>query len=220
FITKGKQPAIYARVVTEAAHPRKLALQYWFFYVYNDFNNKHEGDWEMIQLDFDAATALHALKRQPAEVGYSQHDDAERADWHSDKLERQGTHPVVYPAAGSHANYYKPALYLGRSAAQGVGCDDTNGPSRTLDTQVVVIPTDKTAYLKQFPWLGYQGRWGEKQPAFYNGPLGPNLKLQWVAPITWAEHHWRDDSFTVPEGGSIGTTATDFFCGAVAAGSN
>ena len=36
--------------------PGKLALQYWFFYVFNDWNNLHEGDWEMIQLVFDAST--------------------------------------------------------------------------------------------------------------------------------------------------------------------
>ena len=97
-----------------AGVPGQLALQYWFFYVFNDFNNKHEGDWEMIQLDFDAVDREEALARRPTEVGYSQHDGAERADWGDDKLELvDGTHPVVYPAAGSHANYYGPALYLG-----------------------------------------------------------------------------------------------------------
>ena len=35
----------------------KVALQYWFFYPFNDFNNTHEGDWEMIQLVFDAPDA-------------------------------------------------------------------------------------------------------------------------------------------------------------------
>jgi hypothetical protein len=221
LISRGSAPSTYARVVGEKAHPGKLALQYWFFYVYNDFNNKHEGDWEMIQLVFDAATPEEALQRRPAEVGYSQHDGAERAAWGDDKLELSGgTHPVVYPAAGSHANYFHPALYLGRSAAQGVGCDDTNGPSRTLHPKVVVVPTAKADYLAAFPWLGYQGRWGERQPSFYNGPTGPNLKQQWVAPITWADETWRDSSFTVPEGSSVGTAATDFFCGAVAAGSD
>jgi hypothetical protein len=29
-------------VATDPAHPGTLALQYWFFYVFNDFNNKHE----------------------------------------------------------------------------------------------------------------------------------------------------------------------------------
>ena len=28
-------------------HPGRIALQYWLFYVFNDFNNLHEGDWEM-----------------------------------------------------------------------------------------------------------------------------------------------------------------------------
>src|SRR5262249_20334681 len=70
------RPTVYARVATEAAHPGRLALQYWFFYVYNDFNNKHEGDWEMIQLDFAAASAQEALTHSPSEVGYSQHDGA------------------------------------------------------------------------------------------------------------------------------------------------
>jgi hypothetical protein len=32
-----------------------------------------EGDWEMIQLDFDASTAAEALRQEPVEVGYSQH---------------------------------------------------------------------------------------------------------------------------------------------------
>ena len=66
----GLPPTAYARVVTEAGKPGKLALQYWFFYVYNDWNNKHEGDWEMIQLVFDAPTPAQALTRPPVEVGY------------------------------------------------------------------------------------------------------------------------------------------------------
>jgi hypothetical protein len=93
-------PAAYARVVTDPTHRGQLALQYWFFYVFNDFNDKHEGDWEMFQLDFDAATAQQALRQKPALVGYSQHEGAESAHWGDSKLELvDGTHPVVYPAA-------------------------------------------------------------------------------------------------------------------------
>src|SRR4051812_35003624 len=36
------KPTVYARAIPEDG---KLALQYWFFYVFNDFNDKHEGDW-------------------------------------------------------------------------------------------------------------------------------------------------------------------------------
>jgi hypothetical protein len=220
-ITKGSKPTAYARVVTERTHPGQLALQYWLFYVFNDFNDKHEGDWEMIQLDFAANTAAEALRTKPSEVGYSQHEGAESARWGDDKLKLiDGTHPVVYAALGSHANYYGSHLYLGRSAAQGVGCDDTGGPSRELRPSVVLVPTDRAAYLRAFPWLGFIGHWGEEHAGFYNGPTGPNTKEQWTQPITWADDQFRDTSYSVPAGGSVGSTATGFFCGAVARGSS
>jgi len=44
-ITKDRKPTTYARVVGDSDHPGKLALQYWFFYVFNDWNDTHEGDW-------------------------------------------------------------------------------------------------------------------------------------------------------------------------------
>jgi hypothetical protein len=209
------------RASSRTTYPGQLALQYWFFYVFNNFNDKHEGDWEMIQLNFDAGTATEALRMKPALVGLSQHEGAESANWGDSKLEIvDGTHPVVYPALGSHANYFTSALHLGRSAAQGVGCDDTSGPSFEFRPQVSVIPTEKAQYLRSYPWLGYDGHWGEEHEGFYNGPTGPNTKLQWTEPIVWSTGEWRDKSFTVPVGTSFGTTATDFFCGAVATGSS
>ena len=219
-LNEGSPPRTYARVVSEQAYPTQIALQYWFFYVFNNFNDKHEGDWEMIQLDFDAPTAQQALTVKPALVGFSQHAAAESAHWGDSKLTiLDGTHPVVYAALGSHANYFTSALHLGRSAAEGVGCDDTSGPSRELRPAVSVVPTQKAAYLRAFPWLGFEGHWGEERESFYNGPTGPASKLQWTTPITWANETWRDKSFTVPAVTAFGLTATSFFCGAVGAGS-
>jgi hypothetical protein len=219
-VTAGTEPTVYAHVATEQAYPDRLSLQYWLYYAFNDWNNLHEGDWEMIQLVFPAGSAEEALETEPLEVGYSQHEGAERAEWGDDKLELvDGTHPVVYPAAGSHANFYEDALFLGRSAEQGVGCDDTTGPSVTLRPDVRTIPSETSAAQAEYPWIVFEGRWGERQAAFYNGPTGPNLKSQWAEPITWAED-WRDYSYAVPAGGALGTDATDFFCGAVEAGSN
>ncbi len=213
------EPAIYAHVVTDPDHPGQVALQYWLFYVFNEFNNLHEGDWEMIQLNFDAPDAAAALATTPVSVGYSSHEGAERADWGDDKLEVvDETHPVVYPAAGSHANKFTEALYLGSSAEAGVGCDDTRGPHSELRPAVKTIPSDPAAAAAAFPWIVFEGRWGELQPAFFNGPTGPNLKSQWTAPITWSEE-WRDRSYAVPTGGVFGTSATDFFCSAVETGS-
>jgi hypothetical protein len=213
-------PTTYARVVTQSGYPGRLALQYWFFYVFNDWNNTHEGDWEMIQLNFDAATPEEALARRPTEAGYSQHSSGERAEWGDEKLEIVGgTHPVVYPGSGSHANFFGSELYLMRSEQEGVGCDDTTGPSRAVRPVVATVPTDRADYLARYPWLGFDGHWGEKQSSFFNGPTGPNDKTQWTEPFTWAEERWRERSFTVPASGAIGTTATDFFCGAIEQGS-
>jgi len=219
-ISKGSKPTVYAHVATDPEHPGKLALQYWLYYVFNDWNNTHEGDWEMIQLNFEAANAAEALKRTPTEVGYSQHEGAERSAWDDPKLEHvDGTHPVVYPAAGSHANFYDSALHLGASGSEGVGCDDTSAPTHDINTAVQTIPNDQAAARAAFPWIAFAGRWGELQRAFFNGPTGPNLKTQWETPITWSEG-WRDRAVAVPGGGALGTGATDFFCGAIAAGSN
>jgi hypothetical protein len=83
---------------------------------------------------------------------------------------------------------------------------------------VATIPSDPTSAREQFPWIAFEGRWGELQPSFFNGPTGPNLKTQWQEPIQWSEG-WRDRSFTVPTASVFGTTATDFFCRVVGSGS-
>jgi hypothetical protein len=218
-ITEGHEPTVYAHVASDPGRSGRLALQYWLFYAYNDWNNLHEGDWEMIQLVFDADNAREALGSRPMAVGYSQHEGAERASWGADKLELVGgTHPVVYPAAGSHANFFGEGLFLGSSADQGVGCDNTTGPHVDLRPAVATIPGNAADARAEFPWIAFQGRWGELQPAFYNGPTGPNLKTQWTEPIRWSEH-WRERAFSVPAGSAFGTTATDFFCRAIGGGS-
>ena len=212
----GSQPTVDAHVATDPTYPGRLALQYWFFYAFNDFNNTHEGDWEMIQLVFEADGAEEALRADaPSVVLYSSLVGGARAAWYDDKLALlDGTHPVVYPAAGSHANKFTDALYLGSSADAGVGCDDTRGPHSQLRPTVRTIPSDAISAAAGFPWTTYEGRWGELQRAFYNGPTGPNLKRQWTAPIDWAEG-WRDRSYAVPTGGLFGTGATDLFCSGV-----
>lgn len=73
-------PTTYARITTEADRPGMLVLQYWFYWVFNDFNNTHESDWEMVQLAFEADSAEEALGREPVEVVFAQHGGGERAD--------------------------------------------------------------------------------------------------------------------------------------------
>jgi hypothetical protein len=213
-------PTTYAHVATEAGIGDRLALQYWFFYPFNDYTNKHEGDWEVIQLVFAAADATQALDETPIEVGYSQHEGLEVSQWDDPKLEIvDGSHPVVNAAAGSHANYYDAALHLGTSGEQGFGCDDTRGPADDVLPTVALIPGDPAAAQAAFPWIAFQGRWGQREEAFYNGPTGPNTKESWTHPISYQEEKGRDVSYAVPVGGLFGTSATDFFCNTVSSGS-
>jgi hypothetical protein len=212
--------AVYAHIATERGRPGRLALQYWLYYVYNDFNDKHESDWEMVQLGFDAGTVEEALKRSPVEVLYSQHEGAERASWDDDKLQKvDGTHVVTFPGAGSHANYFRDALWLGRSADEGVGCDDSTGPSTRVMPHAVVLPTRVPAHSR-FAWITFEGHWGQRERGFNDGPLGPNAKPQWTQPFDWAESVGRSRSFTVPGSAHAGLDASDFFCTGVAAASD
>ena len=57
-------------------------------------------------------------------------------------------------------------------------------PHDDLRPTVATIPSDPAQARAEFPWIDFQGRWGELQPAFFNGPTGPNLKTQWAQPIT------------------------------------
>jgi hypothetical protein len=210
-------PALaYAHIVTQPDRPGELALQYWFFYYFNDYNNKHESDWEGIQLVFDASTPAEALETVPVEVGYAQHEGGERADWDGDKLERVGDHPVVYPGAGSHASYFSNALWLGASAEQGIGCDDTTPESRQVQLEAAVVPTRPDSAEGPYAWLAFDGRWGQLAPSPNNGPTGPNTKDRWTEPLTWQDE-LRSVSIRVPTGGTFGPSVTTAFCSGVAA---
>ena len=147
------RPAVYAHVATEPGYPGRLALQYWIFYAYNDWNNLHEGDWENVQLVFDAATAAEALTRKPVSIGYSQHEGAERADWGDAKLELvDGRHPVVYPAAGSHANFFDTlAATSAARRARASAAMTRAGPHVELHPTVFTIPSDPAAGAARVP---------------------------------------------------------------------
>jgi hypothetical protein len=106
----------YGRVVRTATW---TALQYWFFYAFNDwrsgFNgaNDHEADWEQILIYVDADSDRRAV---PVWAAYAQHDyhgrDLRRRWDDREQLDLVGDHPVVYAGAGSHASYFRPGEYL------------------------------------------------------------------------------------------------------------
>lgn len=182
----GPPMATYARVATNEESGR-ITIQYWFFYFYNDWFNKHEGDWEMIQVMLD-------LAGRPEWAVYSQHEGGARRAWRDVPLE-DGTHPVVYVALGSHANYFwggelfPHGRTVGNSQVEVV--DRTGRQGRTMPP-LIVLPedrpdTDGQPAAGDLAWLDFAGHWGENTAVGgFSGPLGPAFKgEQWDRPYAW-----------------------------------
>jgi hypothetical protein len=105
-----RQPVYYGRVVREQDW---IILQYHFFYAFNDWRlgangiNHHEGDWEMV--------AVYLKNDKPYAVLFSQHGSGAMELWQyvrcvKDMNGNETTHPLIYAALGSHANYGKPEV--------------------------------------------------------------------------------------------------------------
>jgi hypothetical protein len=218
LIEEGKAPAVtYAHIAREPGHPG-FALQYWFFWYFNQFNDLHEGDWEGMQITFEADSPAAALKEEPNEIILFQHAGGERAHWEDGKVQKEGTHPIVYPAAGSHATFYDSAVYVENGQhGSGLGCDNTTGPLRELKPRPILMP-EQPVSKGPFAWTSYYGRWGEKEKGFNNGPTGPQTKTVWHEPFTWMAAQ-RTTSPRLPGGTIAGPQVTKAFCGAVATAS-
>jgi hypothetical protein len=218
LIEEGKAPAVtYAHIAHEKGHAG-FALQYWFFWYFNQFNDLHEGDWEGMQITFEAAAPAAALHEEPSEIILFQHAGGERAHWEDSKVQKEGTHPVVYPAAGSHATFYDSAVYVENGQhGSGLGCDNTTGPLRELKLRPILMPSGIVS-KGPFAWTSYDGRWGEREKGFNNGPTGPQTKTQWREPFAWMAKQ-RTTSPRLPGGTIAGPQVTKAFCGAVAAAS-
>ena len=188
----GPPSTAYARVVREGSH---ITVQYWLFYYYNDWLNKHEGDWEMVQVILDEA-------EQPQWVVVSQHHGGTRRPWTAVQVEEE-THPVIYVALGSHANYlwgnevFPNVREMGSTSFTVV--DRTGRAHRTVP-QVLLVPEREV--VEQNPdawpgmeWLCFAGNWGERAAqADLAGPHGPPEKESWATPYTWGMEQPRDEA--------------------------
>jgi len=201
--------AIYGRVVQEGD---VVVAQYWEYWVFNQWNDLHESDWEMSQVMFRASSIEEALEATPFMYANAQHEGAqyaEPADGDDVVFVKDG-HRVVFATEGSHASYFRSALWFGKSAATGFGCDDSRGQVEVLEPTLIVLPEgNDPPTTGPFAWLSYQGHWGEQQPAFANGPTGPYMKQQWSEPATWVDEVGRDSAVEVPFASS---PATGAFC--------
>jgi hypothetical protein len=123
FLEKHPQPVYYGRVIERQDDKGDTwkSLQYHFFYAFNDWRlaahgvNHHEGDWEMV--------AVYLKNDEPYAVLFSQHNSGALELWEKvyrekDQNENDATHPIIYVALGSHANYSKPEVIRSASLYQ------------------------------------------------------------------------------------------------------
>ena len=215
----GLEPTTYAKIIIDEA-ARRLYIEYWFYYYFNDWNNTHESDWEMITVIFDGVLSVEdALTVSPSRVGYAQHGGGELANWDDTKLQKLGDRPVAYPSAGSHATYYDQHNFIGwGEGGTAFGCDDTTAPSNETPLNVILVP-DVIDPDGEFAFMLYEGHWGQRDFAVYEGPKGPNMGGKWNDP-TQAFSTWRTSTLKVPEGGGGGVNTTDAFCTLSAVGSS
>jgi hypothetical protein len=213
-IGAGKPAVTYAHVAREPGIPR-LVVQYWLYWYFNQFNDQHESDWEMIQLAFDTPSVVEAIAKGPYVVAYAQHGGGEKHGWGDPTVQKESTHPVVWVASGSHASQFESVLYLSTGEnGSGLGCDDTRGPSERVALTPILVPTSPTTG-QNTAWATYEGLWGQTARGFNNGITGPNTKPQWREPFRWMAR-LRKSTPTVPGTATIGPSVTSFFCGAVA----
>jgi hypothetical protein len=201
-------PTVYGRAWVNPTASAGIAtvLEYWLFYSLDDWRNSptkpglwhmHEGDWEEVSVALDAAG-------HPVSVAASQHDLGVTRPWA--RTRRVGTHPVVFVALGSHANYLSPG-YQGASGVPHVIEPRFSGLPLTepdyTSTQTSVGPAGTAATGLRLvdissggaPWLTFAGDWGDgtyilvgSRGAFTHlrigdSPPGPAFHAVWRDPL-------------------------------------
>lgn len=189
-----------------------LVLQYWFFYAFNSWGaysfgwNTHEGDWESITLFLDPITQV------PIYVAYSAHHnkgDEVRKRW--EEIRKTGTHPNVFVALGSHANYFEPKFFDVRilvteeeAKVYGPLVDRANGTGMIIgplkpegaydwkEWEKRIILEDETHSLPNWAKF-YKGKWGMDSvidELGFTGPRFPPFQDDnniWYHPAKWAK---------------------------------
>jgi len=161
YKTLSLNPTVYFRVFRDAYRANPIAVQYWFFYFYNDWLNNHPGDWETITVFLDSSA-------RPSEVAYSTHHEANRYSWQHVEVEND-THPNVYISNGGHGSYVES----GNTRYKSIN-DNHMGDKEILS---FVRGAYKLVDLGALEWKGdswvwFEGRWGDQNSA----PRGPRLR--------------------------------------------
>ena len=182
----------YGRVVRTGSY---IILHYLFFYVMNDWRstfhgiNDHESDWEQV---FVYLINVDGQDPQPAWVAYASHDfsgDDLRRRWDDPELEREGSHPVIYAGAGSHASYFLSGDYLTSVEIKAlqplrdfaVGLHRLWHNSLRQGERTTVTP--QSSNLLKFPYVDYARGDGLAIGPGYDASWSPHLitdEMDWI----------------------------------------
>jgi hypothetical protein len=221
YVRTALPATVYGRawVSPTAAAGVRTVLQYWFFYPLDDWHNSlirpalwhmHEGDWEEVSVALDAGD-------RPISIAASQHNLGVVRQWKRATL-AGGSHPLVYVALGSHANYLSPGFrgvagvpHVIRPPFSGIplyepdftSAQTSYGPRGSAANQLGIVDiSDGTA-----PWLSFAGAWGDgnyvlvrsvgKQTFTHlrvgSSPPGPAFHELWRNPVLQFQRWPVDD---------------------------
>ena len=208
----------------KGSQSNRVVAQYWYPYFYNDFWNTHEMDWEVVMIVF----RLTDTGLKPTVCAYSAHLGGHWLPWADVAIsakepalleERNGTHPVVYVASGSHANYFAgPAMYvtappLVAMAANLIKEDRPlidytpsweDGSPQLIPAEVIPQPDNRGIWDGDWRWLNQKERWGSpgKWLDFEFGDSGPKGPPQagdrWDFPFRWIDTSYTQAPSAVP----------------------
>ena len=211
--------AVYGRYLPGSSEGAPHVLQYWYLYLYNDFRNNHEADWEMVTIELTPGGA-------PARVGVSSHHGGAQRPW--DLVQKEGDRPIVHVALGSHAGYFEyaynghdildfkflsrlpdpldaiidrikriPLIGRLRDKAAADSQIDPHAKPEHLGERVYPIlhalpeNMDAPADLVQWWWLRYRGRWGSSRPRVF-GTVGVSTPWRKAKDGPIRDWRWND----------------------------
>ncbi|TVM00546.1 MAG: hypothetical protein CV087_13155, partial [Candidatus Brocadia sp. WS118] len=187
-----ERQTVYARQTKDGKE--KIILQYWFFYVYNDWGtseklgNTHEGDWEMIQIELGE-------NKQPERISFSYHHGGVTFGWddkdedNKDIVSKDGNHPHVYVTLGGHGCWNSPGdhIWYQKEALDCWKCTDKTDrdgdvlhPNSMSESEISEIQSSSKKYPyaieemtywtdKDKEWIYWEGYWGEQTKSKMNG---------------------------------------------------
>ena len=207
----------YAHVVEgRGSYKGLLAIEYWYAYLYNDWKTVHEMDWEevviVLRINRNRSTTPLACAYSAHHGGYRlRWTKVEKVDDRGNRNDKNGTHPVVYIAQGSHANYFFGGqtyattsevfnglfIQTGKFPFTGEFIDFVTsfdeGDRQLVEAVLVPLPPVRKRWTGEWRWLNFRGRWGSRGSLLH--PLveqdAPHAlakrTFQWHDPFLWVD---------------------------------